>query len=260
MDKITFIIGAQKCGTSSIHKILSSLYKTDVAPKEARCDDFSITQYSYFVYATLMYDKKAVNKTIQTALDNSKSVRIIVIVRDPVQRALSALRNHRMAGRKVNLSDCENQELINEAIRFSCYNQCIPELQTIFEKNSLVEFSVFRFEKIFKSRDSDTISALFNSDMTELYRIDQQLDIVENKSRRPRYYIIDKVIHHLSDFIQRKISYNLYCRLRGLGLHLIMRTINTSKQTLFNSTEEKALESHLKEQLHSATKYYEKVE
>jgi len=178
-----FIVGAPKCGTSTIHEILEKSGMFDL-PKTKELHYFSYpevanTYYSYEVKNNIRKTKKAyensfMNNTLPK-VDNSPSylfnnasarriyehspdAQIIVILRDPVERAIS----HYLMDLRLGIVDKPFQDTLQDSlfhkeyIGNSLYYESLEVYNSQFGKN----FHIFTFDDLFKKNDLSEIIRL----------------------------------------------------------------------------------------------------
>lgn len=209
-----FIIGAPKCGTTTIHEVMERSGEFDLPPlKELHFFSYPEVVDSYYSYeiknnickTNKEYEQAFINNQLpkvdnspsylynhvsaQRIYEYNPSAQVIAILREPVSRSIS----HYLMDIRLGFLDIPFKEALDDRLFYKEYvlNSKYCESLNIFQNQFKTNFHVFLFEDLF-----------IKNDLSELKRLGRVFDnenlfvsmneFHENKFSEPRFKKIIK--------------------------------------------------------------------
>ncbi len=240
--------------------MLSSFPELSVAPKETEISSQCLNLgYTHFVYATLVYKFGKLSEMVDCAKSCGYQVHLAMIVRHPVERAISELGNHRMAGRRRYYFDTsENLETICKVIaKNSSYKTYIEEIRQKWSGDKSVSFSILRFNAIYPTPSEHVLRFLeYKFGCTSAAHL-EALSFQENSTRIPKLLLLDKLVHGTGILLQNLGLYSVYNALLRLNIHQAIKRLNSKKSHAVSLEETQKIDELLKVILRDEINYYE---
>jgi hypothetical protein len=215
MNKINcFIVGAQKCGTTSLknylgeHPGISAQVQTEMT--------FFVNDNEYNlgienIFNKYFEQKESANilvakdvalssddKGLQRLREHNPDCKIIYMIREPIKRAYSSyLMDHREGSEDRDFDSVVNDSLSNQNtwqyrafIKLGCYIDFIRKLQKYFPQNNIKIIILEEFEK----NPNMIIAELFDWLGVEKTYL-PQLDKIHNKGAKAKSKVLAKITH-----------------------------------------------------------------
>jgi hypothetical protein len=221
-----FIVGGQKCGTTALHNFLSK-HRNIKSGTQKEIDFFSYSKlydkgfdYYHSLYKTNIYEKLFLNKkfidaspsyladcipekTVKRIYNYNKNAYIIILVRNPIERAFSAYNMYKqrfLKGRKGWWFDWTKKRgldtsdiMARNSESYSSFENFIEEELKFLDKHKKIECSVIpqgkyihninEYEKVFKNTLVFSNEELNANTDSSLLKITQFLNIKEFKNK-----------------------------------------------------------------------------
>lgn len=240
--KVDFIgVGAQKSGTSWLYTNLEKHPQVCVPKKEIHFfsrdrnwrngyewyeDQFNICNSNTVkgeFSTSYLYDEATAKKIY----DRFPNVKIIMILRDPVKRAYSNYQNDIKAGRiSYNIDFDKALKEHDEYLEQGYYYKQISEYFKYFQKEQIL---ILLYEDILKC-PTELLSKVYSFLSVDDSFVPEGLEKKVNESRIPQNIFLEKLITKIAEYLESGKTRALYSFLKGLGIHNLIRKINTKKK------------------------------
>jgi hypothetical protein len=233
-------IGAQKAGTSFLYQLFSNRNDFIFIEKEPHFFTKNFTKKNYIkkyenylevanslnkntldFSTTYLYDEKCFER-INNYFDELPS--IICILRDPLDRAISNIKNNVMFDGNKSLRNIDKN--LNEYVYKSSYSKFLPFWRVAEEKN---KFKVYLYEDLRKNNESfyNLLCKDLSLKFIEFNSINLRKDV--NKSRLPRFILLDNIIRKASQKLISLGLEDLRKNIANSGITDFIREINKSE-------------------------------
>jgi len=255
------VIGAAKCGTTTLHDILSK--HPDISVPEQKdfrfFDDSKVFSKGYSWYenffkdsnnkikgevsATYLYDEKVIER-IKPLIDHN--FKIVLIVRNPANRALSEyLHQKRLLKLDCSFEDCLDPNFsgvyktpkhpFDLVVKRGLYFETLQKWIQNFNKKNIL---ILQTEQL-KNEPEEFQRQLFNFLDVDMYNVD--LTSNKNVAFQPKYQWLVKLVHHdnwIRKIVRQVISsYRLRQTIRDM-----LKKVNTSNKINVKLTESQKAE------------------
>lgn len=241
-------IGAQKSGTSFLYQLFSNRNDFTFIEKEPHffTKNFSqkkyIEKYKKYIEEGSFLNKNTLDFSTSYLYDKECCERIfnyfdeppniICILRDPLDRAISNIKNNVMFDGNKSLRNIDKN--LNKYVYKSSYSNFLPSWRVADEKN---KFKVYLYEDLRKNNESfyNLLCKDLSLKFIEFNSINLRKDV--NKSRLPRFILLDNIIRKTSQKLISLGLEDLRKNIANSGITDFIREINkseTNEKLVFN--------------------------
>ena len=210
-NNVYFVIGGQKCGTSSLYYtivqnnreyIISSKDDLNFFLKNLNASD------KIYIGSDDIYKEENLFKIISYCAVNNYIAHFIILIREPVERAISHILHILRKKKKNYLTNHEYQTVVNHS-KFQFH---INNLVKMLGSNNHVVVSSYKFIDEIKSNNSMIIESIFPF-------LPNATILHENSSLFGRSSTYTTFVSHMGNFIKKYFGLNIYFLVRKFNLH-----------------------------------------